>query len=324
GMQPMPQGMQPMPQGMKPMPQGMKPMPQGMKPMPQGMKPMPPQPSMPALNGQPPSGAAPAQSGGSPDTKQGAAAKPLDEVKKLLQDAFRSSQAGDSQASRASLQQARQWMDKFAATGKDASAKAEATRLAGEIESLEQSLGQNAADEQTTISRLWHRTTSLVQREVDSLIHSYKELSSTDKSLKSLLDAKMHLRNAEHSLFVVYMPHYADSQLGTAVNNLEEAKAGVKPGEAAAIDGLIADLKALGSGAMGEPQAVKENNVADALARVMTDLLEARNAASDSERTSLDRLIGEVKRFQDEVLQRSVKARYDASLAKLRALIEQL
>ncbi len=214
-------------------------------------------------------------------------------------------------------------------TGAQETAATPATRPEQAQESTTQASAKDPAtpvegEEGSAISRFWHKSTSLVQREVDQLIHSYQELSSNQKALKYLLDAKMRLHNAEHGLFVEHQPGLADRQLAATIQDLQAAARTVNPHTRNEIQALIKDLQGLGSEAKSRKSASRAGQVSDLLQQALRQLEAARKLATPVEQAQLDALIHQTAELQQGVEEESTRAQYEASMVKLRKIVDGL
>jgi len=249
---------------------------------------------------------------------------PLSEARNRLQQAFDQLRAGDTATAQKSLQAARKWLETSATSSNSATTRQEANQLADEIAALEASLEQDTKAAESSISRYWHKATSLLQRELDQLIHRYETLSSAETTLKYLLNARMHLRNAEHSLFVVHDPGEADRELGATIGNLQVASSDARTDIRKQIAALIESLQQLTSPSLDQAAASQENRVGQYLQQALKNLEAARQMATPTEQLRLDAIIEQARQLQAEAQRKSARARYDAAMIQLRKIIDSL
>ena len=102
-----------------------------------------------------------------------------------------------------------------------------------------------ATDEnESTLSRLWHRSTALVEHELQSMKQQWNEASSASESYKYILDARLHFDYAEHELFVSHDNENAKEEIKLTLSYLEEAKKVANPSAVNKIDQIQQDIKA--------------------------------------------------------------------------------
>jgi hypothetical protein len=168
-------------------------------------------------------------------------------------------------AARADLVQASEWLRR---AGKDANEKSrkEAQKLVAEIDALKDKLDTGAEDHTHTLSSFLHRSVVLIEREAEDLWWRYKRQRAENQTLRSLLDAKMHLFYAEHDLAKGRATDAIRNELKSTDSYLEEALSEADPPMRERINQLRKEVHALEEELGGDREQAKaryEQTMAD-------------------------------------------------------------
>jgi hypothetical protein len=98
-----------------------------------------------------------------------------------------------------------------------------AIELLREIKQLQAQINHPSDEYKNAISRLWHRSSALVVREVAHVTQRWHDSSVANKTLKHLIDARMRFNYAEHDLFINHNPKKARYELDNTLAYLDKA-----------------------------------------------------------------------------------------------------
>lgn len=247
---------------------------------------------------------------------------PTTKARLKLQSAYSLYESGDIAAARKDLEEANQSLRK--AINEKGSAKEQTQELANEIQALSEQLTSDSEQQQNAILRYWHRSTALVAREMEDIIHRYNALLTTEQTLKPLLDAKMHLFYAEHDLFTNHNAELAEYELGNVIKYLDHALKTAKPEFKDRIIKIQKGVKALEDGASLSEEAWQSGNVNNALNSAQSKLDEAMKYATPVDRVRIDKVKSELVVLQRDIVKNSAKQHYDSVMYQLVQLINDL
>ena len=247
---------------------------------------------------------------------------PTTKARLKLQSAYSLYESGDIAATRKELEEASQALKK--AIEEMGSVKEQTRELANEIQALSEQLKSDSEQQQNAILRYWHRSTALVAREMEDIIHRYNALLTTEQTLKPLLDAKMHLVYAEHDLFTNHDAELAEHELGDVMKYLDDALKKAKPEFKDRIVKIQKGVKALKQGASLSDEAWQIGNVDNALNSAQSKLDEAKKYATPSDSVRIDKIKSELVVLQRDIVKSSAKQRYDSVMYQLVQLINDL
>ena len=260
---------------------------------------------------------------GAAEAQEGVEEKlPATKARLKLQNAYRLYEKGDIPAAREDLEKANRWLQK--AVEENSSAKEQTRQLANDIQALSEQLTSDSEQQQNAIVRLWHRSTALVAREMEDIIHRYNTLSTTEKTLKPLLDAKMHLFYAEHDLFGNHNLELAEYELDNVLEYLDDAAEQAKPEIKERINKIKLSIQALKSGAPLSDEAWHKESVNQALSDAQSSLEKARQYVSPSDGVRIDKVKSDLAALQKDIVKNSAKQYYDSAMYQLVQLINDL
>jgi len=148
--------------------------------------------------------------------------QPLFAAKAALVQSVLDADAGNNDLAKADLQDAMGYL-KEAGRSPDASTRDAATELLGEAQQLQESLqdGDNAS---ATLHRLLEHTQAYADRAVQYLATGWQRYRAEGHPFKAdLIEARLHLANAQIDLFTGHEPDKAKQELGKADNFLDRA-----------------------------------------------------------------------------------------------------
>lgn len=236
--------------------------------------------------------------------------------------AFEEYNDGDIAASKQSLRKASDWLNKAVNHSEYDTIKAEAEKLAAEIDSFRLTLSQSS--EHNDINRFWHHTTSLILRESEQLIHSYITTSNDNTTLRHLLDAKMHFFLAEHDLFVSHDSKDALQELNDSLEYLAQADAIAKPKVEARINKLIDNIKALISLTESSKNSWKKNMLIDSLDEAISNVANAESIATPPIKLRLKLIEQDIYQLKLDMQRTNLKTRYDSIMVDFTRTIKSI
>jgi hypothetical protein len=248
----------------------------------------------------------------------------LREARIKLSNAFDSYREGDKMSAQTNLEEATAFLNKAAENSSAEKTKKEARKLATEIDKFRDEISQVPARQESILARFWHRASSIIKREADHIIHGYMEISAADKTMKPLLDAKMHLFNAEHDLFVSHDIEEAYDELGKVIVYLGEAADIATPAAKGRIDLLRENIQSLKEKITVSSDIWKKDSVINSLNVALSSLAEAYMDATPTTKMRIEQIQNEMQALHTDVRRSSIRDDYDTSMATLRTIINDL
>ena len=248
----------------------------------------------------------------------------LDVARLKIENAINSYKEGDMVASESDLEMAIESLNKAAKDSQTEKAREESRKLGIKIDEFKEKLNQASGQDENTLIRYWHQTISIIKRETDELIHSYIELSVSEKTLKYLLDAKMHLFMAQHDLFVSHNDEDAIKELDNVLDYLDDAVQVAKPSIKKKVLNLNKDIYALKEQINPGQEAWKKNDLVLSLNQAIDKLTKAKNIASPRIKLRIELLVTEIQSLRVDVARSNIKNDYELSIVKLRGIINEL
>ena len=248
----------------------------------------------------------------------------LDIARLTIEKAINSYREGDMDASKRNLEIAIESLNKAANDSQTEKAREESRKLGIKIDKFKEKLNQASGQHENSLIRFWHQTISIIKRETDHLIHSYNELSVSEKTLKYLLDAKMHLFMAQHDLFATHDDDDAIKELDNVLDYLDEASQVAKPSIKKKILNLSKNIDVLKEQIKPGQEVWKNNDLVLSLNQAVDKLTEAKSIASPQIKLRIESLETEIQILRVEVERSNIKNDYELSLVKLRGIINEL
>jgi len=227
---------------------------------------------------------------------------------------------GDIDASKENLEHASNWLHMSLEHTQSNIVREESKQLAKQIEKYRLEL--NLASEKHVIARFWHKTTSLIKREAEHLIHSYKEQSVRNRMLKHILDAKMHFITAEHDLFISHNSDEAKIELEKSLAYLAKIDSSELPDIGNIVSRLSVGINQLISLLTQSENTWKQNDMIHALLKAATSLDEAKSVATPAASMKIDAIQNSIADLRKETLQASIKGKYDAIYSEFNNAIQ--
>jgi hypothetical protein len=241
-----------------------------------------------------------------------------------IEKAINNYREGDTDASKRNLEIAIESLNKAADDSQTEKAREESRKLAIKIDEFKEKLNQTSAQDENSLMRFWHNTISIIKRETDHLIHSYKELSVSEKTLKYLLDAKMHFFMAQHDLFVSHNNVDAIKELDNVLDYLDEAGQVAKPSIQKKVLNLSKKIYVLKEQIKPGQEAWKNNDLVLSLNQAIDTLNKAKSNASPQIKLRIESLETEMQLLRVDVGRSNIKNDYEFLIVMFRDIINQL
>ncbi len=169
---------------------------------------------------------------------------PLVMAQQLLKQAQDNYNKGNIEAVQRNLANSSKWLQD-PDISQDTKTKDEIAELLSAIQLLQQKIKQPSDEHEGALSRLWHRSTAVVDREIQKLTKSWSATSTANKTLGYILDAKLHFIYAEHELFNSHNIEKANKEINKTIAYLDTASIIATPVTRAKITSLRHDIQIL-------------------------------------------------------------------------------
>lgn len=227
--------------------------------------------------------------------------------------AFEEYNNGNIPESRKSLKRASEWLYKAVNHSKSDKVKLESKKLASEIDSFILTL--NKIPEENDLVRFLHQASSLIKRESEDLVHSYTESSNNNRTLKHLLDAKMHFYRSDHDLFVSHDSNDAKLELENTLEYLNEANSIARPDIKPRVKKLIKKTHSLMLLTESNPNNWNQNNLVKSLDKSVKNLSNAKKIAASEDILRLNLVIDNINQIKSDIQKNNIKIKYNSIMA---------
>ncbi len=199
--------------------------------------------------------------------------------------------------------------------------KDEAAALVQEIQELQQKISHPSDQHEGAIARIWHRSSVLVEHEIQHMTKSWSDVSTANKTIKYLLNAKLHFNYAEHDLFADHDSDNANKELSYTITYLDEADKVAIPRIRQQISIIKKDIQAL---ANSHANAHEQQDIINALDMASASIRQASHSAVPLIQARLKSLAAEIGSLKSDIGMLEHRQQYDAILEKLRKLETEL
>ena len=255
-----------------------------------------------------------------PETAESA----LDTARLKLESAIDRYKKGDMVNTRQDLEDAIEWLNKASRDSLTDASRAASLKLGGKIDAFTEKFNQASAEHENSLLRFWHESIAIIGRETDRLIKSYTDLATSEKTLKYLLDAKMHLFTAEHDLLVSHNSEDSVQELDKVLENLATAQQlAIEPVQNK-IMALSKDLNTLKEKVKQSQQAWQDNDEILFLNQATDRLMQAKETASADIKLRIQSIEAEIQSLRTDIERINIKNNYEASMQTLRDIIAEL
>ena len=261
-----------------------------------------------------------AQSASSPLPVSIEANHPLAMAHQTLEHAKKSYNKGDIGAVQQDLDAARKWLQDPGLSN-NTKAKDEAITLANEIEALQKEISHPSDEHEGTIARIWHRTTALVEHEIQHVRKSWTDTSTANKTMKHLLDAKLHFTYAEHDLFVAHNSEKANKEISRTITYLDDAEKVAIPRIQEQIAALKNDMQTLANSRI---YASEQERIINVLTQASNSIQKVSQGVASPVQSKLQTLVTEIGDLKNKIGTLESRQQYNAIIEKLRKLNNEL
>ena len=192
-----------------------------------------------------------------------------------------------------------------------------AAALASEIKQLQEKISQSSDSHESTISRLWHRSSALVAREIEHATKSWNDSSTANEILKYLIDARMHFSYAEHDLFENHDAEKANEDIKNTLAYLDKANAIANPQMREMITVLKKEIQHLPT---DQTNAEEVQTILQALETAATSVEKANDSVSQEIQTRSKKIVVDIKNLKKDIFILEKHQQYDAVMEKLQKL----
>jgi hypothetical protein len=245
---------------------------------------------------------------------------PLAMAHQELKRAYENFNEGDIDTVQKELNAASKWLQQPGLSD-NAKTKDESAALVREIHELQQKISHPSSEHEGAIARIWHRSSALVEHEIQHMTKSWSDVSTANKTIKYLLNAKLHLNYAEHDLFTDHDSGNANKELSYTITYLDEADKVAIPRVRQQISVIKKDIQAL---ANSHANAHDQQNILNALDMASASIHQASQSAVPLIQARLKSLATEIGSLKNDIAMLEHKQQYDAILEKLRKLETEL
>lgn len=248
----------------------------------------------------------------------------LEVARMKLKSAVNHYKNGDLHATNEDLEVATEWLNKASQNSKTEKSRQESRQLAASIADFKKELKQSPGEDENTLIRFWHQSTAIIEREIEQLIHGYSELVMSEKILKYLLDARMHLYTAEHDLFVSHDIKDSEQELDTVLASLEQASQVADTHLRIKISALSKQLTLLQEQVRESDKAWINNDEVILLDRAQDALSKAGDKATPEIKLRIESIQADIQKLRTDIERINIKANYESSMETLRDIINEI
>ena len=261
-----------------------------------------------------------AQSASSPLPVSIEANHPLAMAHQTLEHAKKSYNKGDIGAVQQDLDAASKWLQDPVLSN-NTKAKDEAITLANEIEALQKEVSRPSDEHEGLSPRIWHRTTALVEHEIQHVRKSWTDTSTANKTMKHLLDAKLHFTYAEHDLFVAHNRDKANKEISRTITYLDDAEKVAIPRIQEQIAALKNDMQTLANSRI---YASEQERIINVLTQASNSIQKVSQGVASPVQSKLQTLVTEIGDLKNKIGTLESRQQYNAIIEKLRKLNNEL
>lgn len=238
----------------------------------------------------------------------------------MLNQAYTNYSAGNIDLASKNLADAKKWLQAHNFS-RDEKTRSEVAKLVDEIYQLQEKINHPSKQDEGAIARLWHRSTSLVGREIDHLKKSWQKTSAANRTYKLLLDARLHFNYAEHELFVSHDKDKANTEISKVLTYLDEAAKIAIPKIHEQIASIKTDIIKLSN---NQVSVLEEQMIINALNEADSSLEKASHSSSPEIQSRTKNLMSEIKNLKNDVVLLEKRHQYDVVMERLHSLDAQL
>ncbi len=202
--------------------------------------------------------------------------------------------------------------------------KEEAAILMKEIALFQQRIDQPAEEKEGVLARLYHRSTALVQRQVQHSMKNFDKASAANTTLKQLIDTRLHFHYAEHDLFVSHDAEGAGKELIKTIEYLDKANETALPAVQQKLAVIKKEIQTLATNhANANANVAEQQKIIQALETAHTALKQASEGVTNAEiQTRISAITLTITRLKKDVSNLENKQHYHEIMKQLNQLVE--
>ena len=197
----------------------------------------------------------------------------------------------------------------------------EAIELASEIKQLQEKINHPSKEDENAISRLWHRSSALVVREIEHVTKSWNDSSAANATLKHIIDARMRFSYAEHDLFVDHSAEKARYEIDSTLAYLDKANEVANPRVRETIISLKKDIQQLPT---SNTNADEIKIIMQALDVASTSVDKASHSISPEIQARSKKIAEEIRNLKKDIFILEKRQQYDSVRDRLQQLDQLL
>jgi hypothetical protein len=253
---------------------------------------------------------APSQHMSKPHSVSIEANHPLAIAHQQLDQAREHYQKGEMDKVKTNLEAASKWLQGH-------QANKEAAQLSSEIKQLQEQINHPSGEHEGAISRLWHRSSTLVAREIEQAPKRWNDSSTGNETLKHLIDARTHFSYAEHDLFVNHNDEKARYEIDSTLAYLDKANEVAIPRVREKITSLKKDIQQLPT---SQTNTAETQTILQALQAAGVSVDQASHSASPEIQARSKKIAEEISNLKKDIFILEKRQQYDSVMERLQQL----
>jgi hypothetical protein len=193
----------------------------------------------------------------------------------------------------------------------------EAAELSNEIKQLQEKIKHPSDEHENAISRLWHRSSALLVREVEQVTKRWSDSSTANETLKYLIDARMRFSYAEHDLFIKHNSEKARYEIDSTLASLDKANKIASPRVREKITALKQDIQQLPT---NQTNASETKIILQALQVAGISIDQASHSVSSEIQTRSKKIAEDISNLKEDIFLLEKRQQYDSVMKNLQQL----
>ncbi len=193
----------------------------------------------------------------------------------------------------------------------------EAAELVSEIRQLQEKIENPSKENEGAISRLWHRSSALVAREIEQISKSWTDSPIASATMKHLIDARTRFSYAEHDLFSIHDDEKARYEINKTLAYLDKANEIAIPRVREKIISLKKDIQQLPT---SQTNAAEVRTIIQSLEMAKTSVNKATHSVSPEIQARSKKIAEDINNLQKDIFLLEKRQQYDSVMKRLREL----
>jgi hypothetical protein len=245
---------------------------------------------------------------------------PLAMAHQELKQAYADFNKGDMKSVQKDLDAASKWLQDSKISN-NIKTMDEVTKLVGEIQTLHKKSINTSDEHEGMLARIWHRSSALVEHEVQHIAKSWKSASIENEIYKHLLDARLYFRFAEHELFISHNPKKTKEALNDTIEYLDKADKIANSNIHEKITVIKKDIQTLEN---SDINTSEQQNIINALETASASLQKVNQDSAPRIQARLKTLTTQIEDLKNEIGVLGLRQKYDAIMERLHELDSEL